>query len=128
MGRDEETGPERLPAVPELLKRAGCRSAFTRKSLHQKRTIHVIQNLDNLKSYRHAENSDYARLIRRPEFWSAIIVLDADSVVYSPQTAISLPAGSTKWNRLPPGNEKIGLTTVPPAFSTASRVSSRFSE
>lgn len=39
-------------------------------------------------------------------------------------TAISLPAGSKKWIRLPPGNEKIGLTIVPPAFSTAPSVSS----
>lgn len=47
---------------------------------------------------------------------------------YSLHTAISLPAGSTKWNCLPPGNEKIGLTMVPPAFSTAVNVSSSLSE
>lgn len=46
-------------------------------------------------------------------------------VGYSDHTAISLPAGSAKWKRRPPGNAKIGLTTVPPAFSTASRVASR---
>lgn len=47
------------------------------------------------------------------------------TLFYSPHTASSFPAGSTKWNRLPPGNEKIGLTIFPPAFSTAPRVSSR---
>ncbi len=47
---------------------------------------------------------------------------------YAPQTASSLPAGSTKWKRRPPGNEKTGRTIVPPAFSTTSTVSSRFSE
>jgi hypothetical protein len=46
----------------------------------------------------------------------------------SAHTASSLPAGSLKWKRRPPGKEKIGLTILPPAFSTASRVSSRFSE
>ena len=48
--------------------------------------------------------------------------------VYSPQTASSLPAGSRKWNRLPPGKEKIGLTILPPADSTAASVASRSSE
>lgn len=32
---------------------------------------------------------------------------------YSPPTHISLSAGSTKWNRLPPRSEKIGLSMVP---------------
>ena len=47
---------------------------------------------------------------------------------YSPQTASSLPAGSRKWNRLPPGKEKIGLTILPPADSTSASVASRSSE
>jgi hypothetical protein len=35
----------------------------------------------------------------------------------SDHTAISLPLGSAKWNRRPPGNEKIFLTIFPPAAS-----------
>lgn len=38
---------------------------------------------------------------------------------YSPHTASSFPAGSTKWKRRPPGKAKIGLTIRPPASSTA---------
>src|ERR1019366_458374 len=33
---------------------------------------------------------------------------------YSLQTASSLPFGSAKWNRLPPGNSKISRTILPP--------------
>src|SRR5215471_17273934 len=35
----------------------------------------------------------------------------------SDHTASSLPFGSAKWNRRPPGNEKIFLTIFPPAAS-----------
>ena len=44
------------------------------------------------------------------------------------QTAISLPAGSAKWKRRPPGKEKIGRTIFPPASITALSDRSRFSE
>ena len=69
-----------------------------------------------------AENGKCAEPIHRlPQIGVAYHRLLSGDGIYSPQTAISLPAGSTKWNRLP-GNEKIGLTIVPPAFSTAPSV------
>jgi len=43
---------------------------------------------------------------------------------HSDQTANSFPLGSLKWNLLPPGNEKIGLIVLPPAFSILSWVAS----
>lgn len=42
----------------------------------------------------------------------------------SDQTANSLPLGSVKWKRRPPGNSNTGLTTLPPAASTFAWVSS----
>jgi len=42
----------------------------------------------------------------------------------SDQTASSLPLGSAKWNRRPPGKLKISLTIVPPLPRTVSRVCS----
>jgi competence protein ComEC len=42
-------------------------------------------------------------------------------------TASSLPAGSMKWKRRPPGKLKIGLAIVPPALLTASNAASRSS-
>ena len=46
---------------------------------------------------------------------------------YSPHTASSLPAGSRKWKRRPPGKEKIGLTILPPAdFDRRKRFLHRF--
>ncbi len=44
----------------------------------------------------------------------------------SDQTAYSLPLGSVKWKRRPPGNENIGFMIVPPAFSILDWVFSRF--
>ena len=38
--------------------------------------------------------------------------------LHSLHTPSSLPAGSRKWNRRPPGNAKIGAVMVPPAAST----------
>jgi len=46
-------------------------------------------------------------------------------LIYSDQTANSFPLGSVKWNLLPPGNEKMGWITAPPALCTFARVSSR---
>lgn len=40
------------------------------------------------------------------------------------QTASSLPDGSMKWNRRPPGKEKIGRAITPPAATTASNAGS----
>ncbi|HEY6048586.1 MAG TPA: ComEC/Rec2 family competence protein [Sphingomicrobium sp.] len=42
-------------------------------------------------------------------------------------TASSLPDGSMKWNRRPPGKAKIGLAMTPPALVTASNAASRSS-
>jgi ComEC/Rec2-related protein len=42
-------------------------------------------------------------------------------------TASSLPDGSMKWNRRPPGNANIGLAMTPPALLTASKAMSRSS-
>jgi competence protein ComEC len=42
-------------------------------------------------------------------------------------TASSLPDGSMKWNRRPPGKLKIGLAIVPPALLTESNAPSRSS-
>lgn len=58
-------------------------------------------------------------------FWA---IQAGQDVAYLPHTASSLPAGSVKWKRRPPVKEKIGRTILPPAFSTAASVSSRFSE
>ena len=45
----------------------------------------------------------------------------------SDQTANSLPLGSMKWKRRPPGKLNIGLMTLPPALVTLASVASRFS-
>jgi len=45
----------------------------------------------------------------------------------SVQTASSLPDGSMKWNRRPPGKAKMGLAITPPALFTASNAASRSS-
>nr|WP_276596396.1 hypothetical protein [Sorangium aterium] len=44
---------------------------------------------------------------------------------WSDHAAISLPLGSLKWNRRPPGNEKMSRVSLPPAAVTFRRVSSR---
>src|SRR5690606_26133606 len=46
----------------------------------------------------------------------------------SDQTASSLPAGSRKWKRRPPGKGKMGTVISPPAASTRASVASRSSE
>lgn len=46
----------------------------------------------------------------------------------SAQTPSSLPLGSAKWKRRPPGKSKGPSVTVPPAADTARRVVSRSSE
>ena len=52
----------------------------------------------------------------------------AKSVPYvSLHTASSLPPGSMKWKRRPPGKAKIGLAMVPPALITESNAASRSS-
>ena len=43
------------------------------------------------------------------------------------QTASSLPDGSMKWKRRPPGKVKMGLAITPPALDTASNAASRSS-
>jgi hypothetical protein len=43
----------------------------------------------------------------------------------SDHTASSFPLGSAKWNRRPPGNEKISFTIAPPAAATFACMSSR---
>ena len=43
----------------------------------------------------------------------------------SDQTASSFPCGSEKWNRRPPGNEKISLHMLPPLAMTLSFIASR---
>lgn len=44
---------------------------------------------------------------------------DSRSPHDSDQTANSVPLGSMKWKRRPPGKEKGGFVIVPPASSTA---------
>ena len=46
----------------------------------------------------------------------------------SVHTASSLPLGSKKWNRRPPGKPNGSLESVPPASRTAARLASRSSE
>lgn len=45
----------------------------------------------------------------------------------SDHSASSFPLGSVKWKRRPPGNEKIGLTILPPAERTFCSLASRLS-
>ena len=61
--------------------------------------------------FRESETGGEERRVERP--------------VYSDQTASSLPLGSLKWNRRPPGNEKVGFTMAPPAAFTLDSISSR---
>ena len=54
-------------------------------------------------------------------------VWPAASAPPSLHAASSLPPGSMKWKRRPPGKAKIGLATTPPAAHTASNAASRSS-
>lgn len=68
------------------------------------------------------DKAEYGKLHMEPawgqEDWLALTPSrhpDAHQESGSDHTANSLPLGSVKWNRRPPGKEKIGLTTSPPA-------------
>ncbi|WP_287316865.1 hypothetical protein [Mesorhizobium sp.] len=70
-----------------------------------------------------AENGKCAELIHRfPQIGVAYHRLLSGDGIYSPQPPFHCRP-DRRGNRLP-GNEKIGLTIVPPAFSTAPSVSS----
>jgi hypothetical protein len=57
----------------------------------------------NAENGRHAENEKCAELVHRfPQIGVASHRLLSGDGIYSPQPAISSPAGSKKWNRLPP--------------------------
>jgi|SRR5690625_2375860 len=53
------------------------------------------------------------------------LVRDQPMPSRSVQTASSLPEGSAKWKRRPPGKTKVGRVMVPPAWRTAVSVASR---